>query len=154
MFRKKQKRLIKEGREVLSAFCDFVREGKIGFSGLTPLIKDHYQLIEAKIREREDEEYERRLSCFRNTIERQKGDVDYTKQKLDKCIDNITEAKAELESQKSKKGFERDEARIKFLLWSIFNSEECAESLEEELKQNETRLKEAEENLNKFLEEK
>ena len=142
MFGKKEnKKLTEEERDVLSAVYSLVFEGKIAFSELKPLVKDHSGIIENEIKEREEEEHQRQLLHLKNDIKKRKEKIDYNKQILDKHASSISEMHAELEYQKGKKGYERDEARIQNLLWWIFSEEENVEELKSELTKSEAELK-------------
>ena len=79
--------------------------------------------------------------------------LEFTKKKLAEINGRLADLKSDLFESKSKKGYARDVNHIQNLLWWIFNNEEEKDSLESELKRKEVSLKEAQDDLKKFLEE-
>ena len=144
-FISREKRLTKEEKDVVYAVSSLLLDGEISFSELEPIIKKHSKIIESHIKKEKEEQQRRNFEMRKSVIKSCKEAVETTKQKLDKCNGNLTELRAELEDQKNKDGYARDENRIKKLLWWIFNNEEDVKFLEKELREKETRMKELEE---------
>lgn len=151
-FRKEKKdmsefRLTREEQDVLNTVYNLVCEGRIPFSELKPIIDNSSNMVEAHIKEQYKKRYQYEIECLKSTTESRKRDIECLKQKLDKYSSNMVELKAELEDQKKRDILERDENRIKDLLYWIFNIENESESLRDEIKTKEVQLKVAEDEL-------
>lgn len=146
MFGKEKKKLTEEEIYALNAIHFLIWDGEIPFDAMYPIVYDPYygRLIKARIEEEKETERFCRLTSMRLRIEGYRQDIESTKQKLDETNNRLFLCKAELEVQKNKTDYARDEDHIRNLLWEIWNNEAEVKRLEDELRNKEAQLREVE----------